>query len=212
MELRDKVFGIGLELEKKVRDSYVRTREVVEAQIKEQLKHRGLNLKMEDLSALVEDISPRASRLLNGYVLNYLRSISHTLGFRIAKLTDSYMEVVLPLQTHSSNSIHEMSEAALIGGATESCRILWNRRFEQESCELRFTKIQYRVLRPIHEDCRLRLEINEGQCQTLLLDLRNQQQGTTKSEVKVFDGHEQLLAEIELELSVRSRALLEGAS
>ncbi len=208
MELRGRLLGMGTEFEKRIKESLHKTREIVEAQVKEQLKGSGLHFRLEDLSALLEDLSPRASRLLMSYVLNHLRSISHTLGLRVAKLTDNFIEIVLPYQTHNRNMLGEMSEAVLVGAATESCRILWNRRLENESSSLRIQKIEYRLLRPVSSDVRVRVEIEEGQCQTALLDLRAKQEARVKHQIRVCDFQEQLLVELEVDLMISAIPLL----
>ncbi len=206
MPLRGRL--LGLDLEKKLKEGLAKTREAVEAQVKEQLKGSGLQFRLEDLSALLEDLSPRASRLLMSYVLNHLRSISHTMGLRVAKLTDNFIEIVLPLQTHNCNLLGEMSEAVLVGAAGESCRLLWNRRLENESNTLRIQKLEYRLLRPVSADVRVRVEIEEGQCQTVLLDLRAKQEAKVKHHIRVCDFQEQLLVELELDLLITAIPLL----
>src|SRR5207253_9234403 len=95
--------------------------------IEKNLKERGLSLRPTDLAALVEDVAPKSTRVILSYALDFLRPFSAGMGFRITRLSDRHVELVVPARKRNQDEEGRIHEAALFTGALEAARLLWLR-------------------------------------------------------------------------------------
>jgi acyl-coenzyme A thioesterase PaaI-like protein len=95
--------------------------------IEKNLKDRGLSLRPTDLAALVEGVAPKSTRVALGYALDFLRPFSAGMGFRVTRLSDRHVELVVPARKRNQDEEGRIHEGALWTAALEAARLLWLR-------------------------------------------------------------------------------------
>lgn len=186
----------GIELEQNLRKNFKQAQE----DIKKKLEDRGLKLSPTDLAALIEELSPESSRTALSYALDLMRPFSAGMGFRVSKLTDTHIEMVIPTRTRNQNENSELHEGALLTAGIEAAKLLWMRHAPLGTFQLRVKKVNMEVLQKINQECRVRMELTETQREKILSELRQKTELNLENTLVFFDDNEQVLAELTLEM------------
>lgn len=196
----------GLELEQGLRKNL----EQVQSQLRTELESRGVRLSTVDLAALVEEMAPGFSKAALNSVLDYLKPFTAGLGFRVARLSDTQIELVVPSRTRSRTDTGEMHEAVFVAGAIEAARLLWNRHAPLGDFQVQVRSLQLDIHRPTRQDVRVRFELPETQRETCLAQLRQLREARSEASLRIIDEGEQEIAQVEMVLNLRHQPALES--
>lgn len=198
----------GIELEQNLRQQLQNAKEG----LKSQLEERGIRLSPADLAAVLEEVSPKASHAALSYALDMIRPFSAGMGLRISRLSDTQVEMVVPVRTRNLNEVRSLHEGALVTAAIEASKLLWMRHAPMGTFEIRVTRIESEIFKEINEECRLRMELPETTREVVLAEVRDHREAQADAELKVFDENDQTLAEFRLHLSFKHTPALAAAS
>lgn len=180
------------------------------SQFKQELASRGVRLSSADLAALLEEVVPSASRSALGGALDYLRPFTAGLGFRVARLSDSQIELVIPWRERNRDSQGRLHEAVLVGAALEAARLLWTRHAPVGGFDIEVHSFSAEFHRHPRSEIRVRLEIPETARENVLALLRENHQASSEISLRFVDGDEQSVADMNLSLKLRHTPTLDA--
>ncbi|HRO66406.1 MAG TPA: DUF4442 domain-containing protein [Pseudobdellovibrionaceae bacterium] len=189
----------GLELEQ----SFKKNIENAQNQLKKELESRGLRLSAADLAALIEEFSPAASKAALSSALEFMKPFTSGLGLRVARLSDTQVEIVIPTRTRNLNESGQIHEAVLLAASAEACQLLWKRHAPLGTFRIETKSAKVEVLREVKEEARVRWELPETLREKVLSDLRQQREIEFEADVRIVDDQEQTLAEVSLQLRLK---------
>ncbi|MBX3040223.1 MAG: DUF4442 domain-containing protein [Bdellovibrionaceae bacterium] len=189
----------GLELEQ----SFKKNIENAQNQLKKELENRGLRLSAADLAALIEEFSPAASKAAVSSALEFMKPFTSGLGLRVARLSDTQVEIVVPTRTRNLNGAGHIHEAVLLATSSEASELLWKRHAPLGTFLIETKSAKVEVLREIKEEVRVRWELSETLREKVLSDLRQTRETETDADVRVVDDQEQIMAEVSLRLRLK---------
>jgi hypothetical protein len=170
--------------------------------VKSQLENHGIRLSPADLAALLEEISPKTSNAALSYAMDLLRPFSAGMGFRVSRLADLQVELIIPARTRNLNENKEIHEGALLAGALEGARLLWERHAPIGDFRLRMHKNQMQIFKPAAEEVRVRLELPEALRESVLASIRKNRQAQVEMQAQIYDEKDQAVAEIHFSLEL----------
>lgn len=186
----------GIEIEQQVRKNLAS----VKQNIKDELEQRGIRLTPEDLMAVVEEFSPKASHAAISYAMDIMRPFVAGMGLRVSRLSDAQIEVVLPSRARNKNDEGVIHEGALVAATVESAKILWLRHAPVGDLKIIVDKIEIQVFRQCDGDVRIRMELAETLKENVLALLRNDRAAIAEVCLNIFDDNEQAIAEVIIDL------------
>ncbi len=170
--------------------------------IEKNLRERGLSLRPTDLAALFEGVAPKSTRAALSYALDLMRPFSAGMGFRVSRLSDRHVELVIPTRTRNEDDEGRIHEGALFTAALEASRLLWLRHAPLGGFKVHLKDSSFRVLQEYKGDVRVRMELTEMQVETVLADLRRSQVAGTEVSLHFYDQKEKSVAEVYLTLQL----------
>lgn len=174
--------------------------------IKKNLEEQGLRLASEDLMALIEDFSPEGVKKALSYALDLFKPFFLGAGFRISRLSNRQVELIVPLKERNQNEKGQIHEGILISAAIESVKAILKRHAPLGG-ELLFsvTKCQFEKINEVNRasECRVRTELAETTIEAMLAQLREYQKASVDSLVTVVDDNDLMLGQVHLTLSVQ---------
>jgi acyl-coenzyme A thioesterase PaaI-like protein len=171
--------------------------------IEKNLKERGLSLRPTDLAAFVEGVVPKSSRTALSYALDFLRPFSAGMGFRIARLSDRHIELVVPARKRNQDEDGRIHEGALLTGALEAARLLWLRHAPLGDFKVHLLDTTFHVVQDYFGDVSIRMELPEMQCENVLAQIRSRQEAKTDVVLHFFDEKEKSVAEATMTLQLK---------
>lgn len=198
----------GIELEQNLRQQL----QIAKEGLKSQLEDRGIRLSAADLAALLEEVSPKVSHAALSYALDIVRPFSAGMGLRVSRLSDTQVEMILPSRTRNFNELNGMHEGALTTAAIEAAKLLWSRHAPLGDFEVRLSRIESSFYKNQTDECRLRLELSESTREMVLSALRAHREAKAEAEVKVFDDHDQAVADLHLHLNFKLVPAIAGTT
>lgn len=189
----------GIELEQNLRQQL----QTAKAGLKTQLEDRGIRLSAADLAAVLEEVSPKVSHAALSYALDIVRPFSAGMGLRVSRLSDTQVEMVIPTRTRNMDENNSMHEGALTTAAIEATKLLWTRHAPMGTFEIRVSRVESSFYKTQSDDARVRLELSESTREMVLSALRTHREATAEAEVKIFDEHDQAVADIHLHLKFK---------
>lgn len=172
------------------------------SRLRSQLESRGVRLNSADLTAVLEEISPKASHVALGYALNLIRPFAAGMGLRVSRLSDFQVEVVIPSRLRNRNENQQIHEGAVLAAALEGARLLWERHAPLGEFEMHSRKIQMDFFKKDSEDLRLRLELSETLRESILAELRTRRESASDMTAQIYDKNDQLVAEVQMQLGL----------
>jgi hypothetical protein len=130
------------------------------------------------------------------------------MGLRISRLSDTQIEMIIPARTRNLNEQKQMHEGALTTAAIEAAKILWMRHAPMGHFEVNVSKVDSHFFKIQTEDCRVRMELSETTREVVLSELREQRETKSETELKIFDEHDQAIAELRLSLNFKHQPAL----
>lgn len=189
----------GIELEQSLRQQF----QTAKDGLKSQLEERGIRLSPADLAALLEEVSPKASHAALSYALDMVRPFSAGMGLRISRLSDTQVEMIIPARTRNLNDLHQIHEGAMTTASIEAAKLLWMRHAPMGTFEVIVTRMNTEFFKTEQSECRVRMELSELTRETVLAEIREHRESTASAELKIFDEHEQSVADIHLQLQFK---------
>lgn len=199
------LFSKGIELEQSLRKGFETKRD----QLKKELESRGLRLSAADLAALVEDVAPVASRGALNAALDFLRPFTAGLGFRISRLSDTQIEIVVPVRSRNLNDDGRLHEGVALSAGIEAAKLLWERHAPLGVFETEVRSLSFEQHRRGQGDLRVRLEISETSRENLLSRLRQSREALSEMSLRFVDDGEQTVADMNLCLRLKHIPSLE---
>lgn len=180
----------------------------VRAQVEESLHQRGLRLDPVDLAALLEEVSPRASKKFLSYALDILKPFTQGMGLTVKTLTETQIEVHLPLRPHNLTAQNEFHEGVLLGAAIETVKLIWGRHAPLGQFRLFTTEAELITPDPISQKVVFKLELDDQTRERCLSDLRNQKHSQYEQQVLIFDEQQKSLGRVNLQVHLAHQPLL----
>lgn len=171
--------------------------------IEKNLKDRGLSLRPTDLAAFVEGVVPKSSRAALSYALDFLRPFSAGMGFRITRLSDRHVELVVPARKRNQDEEGRIHEGALLTGALEAARLLWLRHAPLGDFKVHLQQASFHVVQEYTGDVCIRMELPEMQCENVLAQIRSRQEAQTDVVLHFYDEKEKSVAEAVMTLQLK---------
>lgn len=170
--------------------------------IEKNLQAKGLSLRPTDLAALVEGVAPKSTRTALSYALDLFRPFSAGMGFRVARLSDRHVELIVPRRMRNEDDEGRIYEGALFTAALEASRLLWLRHAPLGGFKVHLKESAFRILQDYMGDVRVGMELTEMQVETVLADLRRSQTAVTEVSLHFYDQKEKSVAEAYLTLQL----------
>ena len=118
--------------------------------------------------------------------------------------------MVIPSRTRNLNETNVMHEGALTTAAIEAAKLLWSRHAPMGDFEVKISRIESSFYKNQTEDVRVRLELPETTREMVLSALRTHREAKAEAEVKIFDDHDQAVADLHLHLNFTHTPALAG--
>jgi hypothetical protein len=181
----------------------------LETWLEKQMSERGVKLHPADVADFVEKWSPRASQEALSYVLDVTKPFLMGLGFRISKLSQTQIEVVIPYRRKSLNESLEIHEGVLLSAGTEAVRWLWSKQsmlgqFQADILEIRWNKLKKSL-----SGQKLRYEVTSDQREVVLSHLRLNRQEEIEAYLYFYDENDQLTSELQMKVRLHHQPALE---
>lgn len=186
--LKTQLFGLKTELEK-------------------ELKSRGLQFTMVDFAAFIEEISPDGSKAALGFMLNFLRPFSAGMGFRVTRISDTQIELIIPWKFRNRNDQGHLHEATLLPAAIEAAQIFWQRHLESP-IEIQLLSESSKIHQVMTEDARLRTEVSSGYREFIQSQLRENPRQIVEMKFQIYGAQDRLNAEIDFKILVQKTLTL----
>lgn len=180
-------------------------------EIQKELESRGIRFTMVDFAALVEEFSPNGSRATLGFMLNFLRPFSAGMGFRVTRISDTQVEIVIPWIFRNRNDRGQLHEASYLPAALEAVHIFWQRHIEGPF-EIQLIQESLRIHQALEEDARLRTEVTSSLREVVLGELRENPHYQIEMKFQIFGSQDRLSAELELKMSLKKVLILADSS
>ncbi len=178
--------------------------------LEQQLESRGLRLNAVDFASFIENWAPRTSRDALSYVLSFIRPVVLGMGFRISRLSDEKIEVIIPERSKNKNEEGSTHEAVLLAAAIEGAKTLWLRHAPLGDFHIRIDEINIKNIKASTSEIRMRMEVPETIRQSILAQLRVMNRAQIENHIQFFEEGDQLIAESTLHLTVSTTSLLEA--
>lgn len=196
----------GIELEQSLRKGF----EGAQTQLKKELETRGIKLSAADLAALVEDIAPPASRAALSGALDFVRPFTAGMGLRVARISDTQIEIVIPPRARNLDSEGRLHDGALIAAGVEAAKLLWTRHAPLGRFDVETRALSLDVRKPAAKIVRARLELNETARETALAQLRRAREASSDIALRFVDEDERSVADMTLSLKLSHTPALEN--
>lgn len=158
----------------------------------------------------IEKWSPRASQEALGYVLDVAKPFLLGLGFRISKLTETEIEMIIPHRLKSLNDQNEIHESILLAAGLESVQWIWTKQFPPGQIQVHVESFQWQKMKPAKTEQRMRYSLEPDRREIILSNLRLHHQESFEALIRFFDQQEQLTSELTLKARLVYRPILES--
>jgi hypothetical protein len=172
-----------------------------------ELKDRGLQFTMVDFAAFIEEVSPNGSKAALRVYAQLFEAIFCGMGFRVTRISDSQIEIVIPWKFRNRNDQGHLHEATLLPAAIEAAQIFWQRHLEGP-IEIQLLSESSKIHQVMNEDARLRAEIPSGYREFILSQLREKSATSSRNEISNYGAQDRLNAEIEIKILVQKTLTL----
>ncbi len=171
-------------------------------ELQKEMESRGLRFTMVDFSALIEEHSPESSRFILGFMLNFLRPFSAGMGFRVTRISDTQIEIIVPWKFRNRSDRGHLHEASLLPAALEAAQIFWQRHIDVP-IQILLQSETTRWQQQMSEDARVRLEVSPPNREFVVSQLREQAQQLVDMKFQVYGGADRLTAELDLQVLIK---------
>ncbi|HPI39531.1 MAG TPA: DUF4442 domain-containing protein [Pseudobdellovibrionaceae bacterium] len=190
----------GEEVKTLIEMSLVGQAHLIKKRIEESLNQRGIKLTPQDLTSLIEEISPELSQKLLSGVFNVMRPFSKGMGLRISQLTNDHIEMVLPQSIHNEDENKNIHSGAVLTAAVECVKILWERHAPMEGFKIHVKKMDLENLAVSLGNLRVKYQLLESERETVLSQLRLERKSKVHGLVQIYNEQDQRVFDVNLEL------------
>ncbi|MES3036353.1 MAG: hypothetical protein V4736_00480 [Bdellovibrionota bacterium] len=159
------------------------------------------HIPLQDVYQWLEQYSPHAARGLLTWVLPFVRPFSRGRWFRIARLNDEEVEVVIPYETSNTDGAGGIHSAIIFGAALEAATLFWWRHLP-ENPKIKLGDMAFKSIRKGSGELRLCAQIPEKSRELTLYSLRNHSTAEIEIPFKAFDENRNLIAEVDIKLEI----------
>jgi hypothetical protein len=143
------------------------------------------------------EILQKGRRSLN-FALDLMQPHMLALGLRIAKLTRTQVEVVIPDKERNLDSQGCIQEGVVMAAATESARFLWSHNRPDGNFQQSLKNFEIEILNSFRGPLRVRMELPELVRESAYAELATTQRSEHELQAQVFDASDILLAQIRM--------------
>lgn len=158
----------------------------------------------------IEKWSPRGSKEALGYVLDVAKPFLMGLGFRISKLTETQIEIVIPYRQKSLNDQNEIHESILLAAGLEAVQWIWIKQFPVGQIQTQIQSYHWQKMKAAQSEQRVRYSLEPDRREIILSNLRLNVQQELEATVCFFDENEQLTSELYFKMNLIHQPLLES--
>lgn len=179
--------------------------------------NKNFNARLRKIQCLAKEISGQVldqaedgalKRSLNS-ALDLLRPHSLSLGLRVAKLSDTLCELVIPRKARNLDEQGFILEGVLVSSAVEALKVLLKRNLSGNELQVVCKSVGFELLRLGSGDLRVRAQLTEIQRETLLAELGKMKQSQLEVPVLIFDKTEQMCAQLHLNFFISQQSQIE---
>ncbi len=179
----------------------------LKSDLQKELESRGLQFTMVDFAVLIEEVSPDRSRAALGFMLNFLRPFSAGMGFRVTRLSDTQIEMIIPCKFRNRNDQGQLHVATFLPAALEATQIFWQRHLDG-AVEIQLMSEVLKVHQMIAEDARLRTEVSVAYREFVLSQLRESPCQMIEMKFQIYGSQDRLSAELDLKIQAQKKLTL----
>ena len=177
----------------------------VQTKLRKSLEDRGIRLSPSDIAALIEEISPAASRSLLGVAMDFIRPFNLGMGFRVAQLTDTQVELVIPARVRNQDGNHQLHEGAIVAAGIEAIELLWDRHAPMGGIRSQIQSFEFRKLKDCSGEARLKMELPESTRESALSSMRQFSEAQSELTAYVYSDQMHAVSEIRFKLKLQNK-------
>lgn len=147
---------------------------------------------------IVDAIQSRKTRALLNSALEFVKPHHLALGLRIARLSTTHVEVVVPVLAKTKTETGELDPGVLTSAALMSVELLMRRTDLSDLGDLELGQIQFSRLAALKQEVRGRLELPKLAQEALRVDLRKQGRADLELQMIFFDEDDRRVADCQM--------------
>ena len=173
---------------------------------------RELIRRPRTFGAWLELKSPRLGRHFMGVASNLTEPFTLGMGFRVERLAEDAIEVLLPGGWRNQGEDGAIHSAALCALGETTVRLFWEAHLDLQDIEMRSRRVQARKLGEAVGEVRGVFRLPEADREAILHELRAEPTCDVESQTLVYDRDGRLVAEIDVDWHLRRRLRLQAGS
>lgn len=150
------------------------------------------------ISDLVETIQHRKTKALLNSALEFVRPHHLALGIRVARLSTTHVEVVVPVLSKTKTETGELDPGVLTSAALMSVELLLRRTDLADLGDVDLQEMHFAKILPLKNELRGRLEISKLAQESLRVDLRKKGEAQLDLQMIFFDPQDQRAADCQM--------------
>lgn len=147
---------------------------------------------------IVDSIQGRRTRALLNSALEFVRPHHLALGLRVARLSTTHVEVVVPQLAKTKTESGETDPGVLTSAGLMAVELLMRRTDLVDLGEMELQDLHFNRLVPLKQEVRGRLELSKLAQETLRIDLRKNGESNLELQMIFFDADERRVADCQL--------------
>lgn len=156
------------------------------------------------------EILQKGRRGLN-FALDLFQPHVLAMGLRVAKISRTHIEVVIPNKERNLDSKGLIQEGVVMTSTIEACRFLWDQNKPEGPLDINFEQFRMDFLKPFRGELRIRIELPEFVREASYTELETSQKSQHELQAQVFDQSDILLAQIRVGVRLSMVPALEWA-
>ena len=161
------------------------------------------------LENLAEQVDIKQPKQVLQFALDVVRPYLQSLGLRVAKLTAENIEVVLPEHPLHQDMKSFLDEGAVCSASLFAFRKLWKRNAPKGPFSWKVLKFEFEALRELQGPLHIKWNLPTLQREALYAELAETQRALQDTVVHVFNGQDQLVAQVHLHAELRAMKILD---
>lgn len=147
------------------------------------------------MGEIVDSLQSRKTRALLNSALEFVKPHHLAQGIRVARLSTTHVEVVVPLLAKTKTETGELDPGVLVSAALMSVELLMRRSDLSDLGDLELVQMQFSRLASLRKEVRGRLELSKISQEALRVDLRKTGQAEMDLQMIFFDEDDRRLAD-----------------
>lgn len=174
-------------------------------------KNFSNNLKKlgEFFEELNKQIPSENVRQVLNHALDWLRPYFAAFGFRISRLNQELIEIVIPLEEQNRDQQGVPLEGVIVFAACEAYKILWKKQFEKDQLRIQIERVEMQTAKMAKQELRLRYEISGLKKEVVISEISNLKKCKQEALLFGYDENDQLCVEIKIDSLLSFNALLD---